>query len=161
MGLDGDTNPYRYAYSNPLAYVDPDGRFPWPKIVIPYTCAFSVAREARAQGKSNGWRWAHCWAACEITRNCGGPTVARNSGYIKEILDLLRCGGEVLAGGLGTGPYCDSAYQPDDFRDNERGISCPVQLTCDQRCEGLVGRPARPGPFFGSGIVTAATPGFP
>lgn len=160
MGLDGDTNLYRYAYSNPLAYVDPDGRFPWPKILLPYACAFKVAGKAKREGSGKGWRWAHCWASCKIMRECGGPTVAKNSGTIKEIIDTLRCGAEVAAG-IAMGNFCESAYQPSDFDDNDRGIACPRERTCDEHCEPLVGRTAPPGPLFGVGIGPSLTPGFP
>lgn len=128
----------------------------------PFDCVLRIGREARSRGnEGNGWRWAHCWASCRIRRACGGTTVAKTAGFGKEVLDGIRCGFEVVRGGLGFGNHCDSTFQPTDFDDNQTGITCPDQITCDQRCEDLVGQTADPGPFFGIGIPIRISLGIP
>ena len=89
-----------------------------------------------------GPRFTHCWASCEIRKNCGMQT-ATDFGMAKEWADYGMC-----AATLGFGSrFCDSAFQDTDAIDNERGRSCPAKQACWDRCESLIGPDAPPGPF--------------
>lgn len=145
VGIELDLNLYRYAASNPLRFTDPDGRLITP---LPFLCAYFVGKDAQRQGQTFGWRWAHCWASCVIAKDCGGATVASRSGLVKELLDLLRCGGEILRTRTRSGPYCESAFQPSDFEDNRFGLQCPEEVPCEDHCKDLIDEPAPSGPFF-------------
>jgi hypothetical protein len=116
-------------------------------------------RWARAAGKAgyysfvDGWsrrrygpRYLHCWVSCKLARDPDvGPEAARFFGGAKEVADVFLCLG-------GYSKACDSAFQPNDFADNERGRSCPVNESCEDRCEPLIepsgADTSPPGPFF-------------
>ena len=146
---------YTYADSRPLYWIDLNGRkptFPNPSLLIPpqIPCVGGVVLRAFLQGSlgPNGNRWAHCFASCGITR-CAGAGAARQLGLRKEFLDTALCG-VLKEFGSTRNTFCRSAFQPSDFEDNDRGITCPANQTCGQRCRSLEGRPdTAPGPFFG------------
>jgi RHS repeat-associated protein len=155
LGLAVSVNLYTYAYSNPVLWTDSDGRLPVPP---PFTaqCVYSVAKEARELGRSLGWPWAHCWASCRISKECGNPGVALVAGFGKEVSDLIQCGMELFGTGAdatGFGDHCKSAFQESDFRDNRRGIDCPPNKTCDSQCGPLLKTDSMPGPLWGSGYA--------
>jgi RHS repeat-associated protein len=151
FGLRYVNNLFAYASLNPVLQADPDGRFPTFPARNPITCSVAGASEARSRGKGMGWRWAHCWASCEITKNCGGEAVAKPFGLVKEVIDLVGCFASSI-NSVGTGGPCESAFQPTDFEDNDFGRRCPVETPCEERCKDLAGEDVPPGPFFGLSI---------
>lgn len=164
VGLRAGLNLFSYAYASPLRFVDPEGLFSVnPHLIWPFSCSFAVAAQARADGSSHGggrgWRWAHCWASCEISRSCGGPLLAKAFGLLKEVLDLPKCAGEILAGTVVPDGNCDSAFQASDLSDNDFGITCPADKTCDERCGPLIGQRAPHGPFLAPALGAQRTIG--
>ncbi len=103
LGISADVNLYRYAISNPLTFIDPDGREPGARtadtaaqfsqdFIRTADCVLKFATEAENRGRKGlGWPWAHCWASCTITRFCGGEALARTVGLGKEFLDVAKC----------------------------------------------------------------------
>ena len=159
LGLRAGINLFTYTQDRPMRLVDPDGMqmspMATPGLEIPGIvgqCAFNTAEQFRALGRTNGWRWAHCMASCEITKNCGGKPVAEALGFGKEILDLARCVRDTLRFGIAIGDYCQSAFQKTDFDDNRFGRDCQLRQSCQDRCKGLQFAPDNPedfGPLFG------------
>jgi RHS repeat-associated protein len=154
FGLRYVINLFTYASGNPVLQADPDGRLPTFPVHNPITCSIAVGSEARSRGKGMGWRWAHCWASCEITKSCGGESVAKPFGLLKEVIDLVGCFASSI-NSVGTGGSCESAFQPTDFEDNEFGRLCPLTISCEERCKDLAGESSPPGPFFGLSLPTS------
>jgi len=151
------SHPFAFARHNPIVYIDPDGQV----AQLPRTFWFTEeAGCLGAAGIFTSWHWivrgggprfAHCYASCVLAK-CGGKNLARRMGSNKEIFDLTVCTKLKIASG-GITPFlrkkhCDSAFQPSDFDDNERGIACPKEVPCDQHCGKFFGAsdPA-PGPL--------------
>jgi RHS repeat-associated protein len=152
-------NPYQYALSNPLGYLDPDGRQSrGGAFLLGIEIGLADARvcrelvnEAAARGQDEmGWPWAHCWASCMLNRYCGGEGVAKTLGFAKELLDVPKCFGEIFfSDSIDPEGNCASAFQESDFEDNNFGIECPDHRTCDHHCEQVrEDFPPPPGPMF-------------
>lgn len=151
---------YGYVEQNPLYLSDADGLVPSPYSIPGFFkvgCVYGAVRRAGlGLVGSEGPRWAHCMASCEIAK-CGGTSLARDLGLLKEKFDTSVCLGLTVTSRIGLGGrgiirdrHCESAFQPEDFEDNEFGISCPADVTCDERCEQLRGEPnSAPGPLGG------------
>ncbi len=151
---------YGYAEQNPLFRSDLDGLVPIrnPYVGDPFMklgcIGGATLRAASEVVGARGPRWAHCFASCEIAK-CGGAGIARDLGLLKEGFDTVTCFGLKKLGSLGgratsffRKKQCDSAFQPEDFKDNKRGISCPKDVPCDVACRGLEGvENTAPGPF--------------
>ena len=76
-------------------------------------------------------------------------------GLGKELLDIGKCFVEIFSfGQIDPDGNCGSAFQPSDFEDNEFGISCPQQISCEERCKPLIRRESEPGPLYPIGIGT-------
>ncbi len=160
LGIRAGLNLFHYGLSNPLGYVDPDGREPGARsaaagaalgraLARTLDCAIKYGKEARERGREIGWPWAHCWASCQINRECGGEGVAKAFGLAKEVLDVGKCFGEILSfDAIDPDGNCGSAFQDSDFEDNDFGITCPDDQTCDQRCDSLRGKEPPPGPMY-------------
>jgi hypothetical protein len=145
-------HPYIYTKAQPLRFSDPDGRLP----VFPATtpCALKYGSKAKERGKVLGWRWAHCWASCEISKNCYGEGVAGLFGFAKEISDSVKCLIDATTHTFGFGDACWSAFQASDFRDNKFGFTCPSGTSCDERCEIFMNADeTQPGPLYGLFIL--------
>jgi hypothetical protein len=139
-------NTFAFARNSPLDLVDTDGRVHHPPLPLGPELAACVLGEGwkakrDAQRTGQNWtRYAHCLASCRIAKRCG-KAVAYGAGYGKEVWDLFRCA-------LGSEEHCHSAFQPEDLRDNKRGIDCPSEKSCEEQCGNLVGMPEPPpGPF--------------
>ncbi len=119
-------------------------------------CPLAVASEARQLGDpgkgGRGWRWAHCWASCRLTKECGGAANAWLFGWGKEALDAVFCGAGVALGDPGYSGSCESAFQQTDIDDNRTGRLCPAPRSCDDQCGSLIGQDAPPGPMWGLGV---------
>lgn len=152
---------YGYAEQNALRWVDEDGQRPLLGLWTPIYPADkvgcvggAVARAAAGLVGIEGPRWAHCMASCQIAK-CGGKSLARDMGLLKESFDTATCLALKKLGKRGGGltrllrdKQCESAFQPEDFDDNELGISCPVDVPCETRCKDLIDIPnTAPGPF--------------
>lgn len=131
LGLKAGVNLYSYGAGNPVANSDPDGRYLISPRWTSCPAAWFLIAKFAWQGQ-HGNRYTHCRASCEIARGCG-PDVAVAAGFAKEALDVLVCQT------LGTRANCDSAADPQDIKDNFRGIFCLEP--CDKRCEPLKGAP--------------------
>jgi len=150
LGLRAGLNLYHYAVSSPIGHLDPDGRLVVdPSLTFPFACSYVFASEARVRGRTNGWPWAHCWASCSITKACGGPTLARTMGLGKELIDVAKCLPQIFSSQpINPDGNCGSAFQPSDSDDNEFGITCPQEQSCEDRCRPLIGREETPGPLY-------------
>ena len=151
---------YGYAEQNPVFRSDEDGLTPFPNPYVgdPYykigCVGGAVLRASTGLVGTRGPRWAHCVASCEIAK-CGGENLARDLGLLKEGFDTVTCEGLKRLGSVGgrvtrsfRKKQCDSAFQPEDFQDNERGLTCPKDVPCDVRCKPLEGAVnTAPGPF--------------
>jgi hypothetical protein len=142
------SHPYAYAISDPINLMDPNGQIPVLPAAVP--CSLSVGLKAREQGRTFGWRWAHCWASCEISKRCGGTRVAHLFGFSKEVSDTAKCLISATIHKVGASDSCWSAFQTSDFRDNEQGMNCRPKDSCEQHClEFKNARETPPGPLFG------------
>lgn len=131
LGLKTGINLFSYGAGNPVANSDPDGRFLLSPRWTGCPAAWFLIAKFAWQGQ-HGNRYTHCRASCEIARGCG-PDVAVAAGFAKEALDVLVCQT------LGTRANCDSAADPQDIKDDFKGIFCLEP--CDKRCEPLKGAP--------------------
>jgi len=139
IGWDADTNFYRYVWSNPVNFADPDGllgfpgNYPAAKTPICIGQAFS---EGKRLGDAIGYRYGHCMAACLIKKKCGQPEwVARQLGNLNEVGQTVQC--------FGSGYNCGSANAPVDYEDNRTGYTCPDKMTCEERCSDLLLTPKK------------------
>ncbi len=140
---------YLYISANPLGGTDRFGLFP-DEILdfnLDNTCALYWGREGQRQGRVRGWRWAHCWTSCMIDKACG-RRAARLTEIEKEILDVVKCLGEVLAGRVPPDGNCWSAFQASDFEDNTLGRACPNKMSCDEQCKQVPNELSKPGPLW-------------
>jgi len=145
IGEAGGVNLYSFTLNSPTASFDIDGRFFLsPPFMWPLKGLCGLVTAIIAKGKYTNMRHLHCMASCQIARRCGIDT-SIVLGIGKEFYDLGVC--------LATGDqrYCDSAFQPTDFKDNARGL-CPTLKSCDELCASLENAPeGPPGPFSGLG----------
>ncbi|MHB8798960.1 MAG: RHS repeat domain-containing protein [Thermoanaerobaculia bacterium] len=159
IGLQGGINLFGYVGGRPTVAADPSGLDAVMSGGVSQTlfmgsCAIRVFSEARRRGQQAGvgWGWAHCWASCKLTKECGGPQFAWAFGFGKEVADFAKCSAIAMMGGGTFSGACESAFQPSDFADNKTGRTCPSNTPCEDRCAPLAGRDSTPGPFFGSGM---------
>ncbi|MCW8955544.1 MAG: RHS domain-containing protein [Gammaproteobacteria bacterium] len=103
IGLAGGVNTYLYANANPLKYIDPDGRWALPVVIVVVT--IEAARTAYAWQDVKAWerqantQWSrsqdyqkHEWISQQITIKHGAD-VAAIYGIGKELYDLTPLGG--------------------------------------------------------------------
>ena len=87
--------------------------------------------------------------------------MAKAMGLGKELLDVGKCFVEIFLGGpIDPNGNCGSAFQPSDFEDNEFGITCPIDQSCDDRCAPLTEKNPDPGPLFPIAVGTQWYLGF-
>jgi RHS repeat-associated protein len=142
----GGANFYAYVENSPTTRRDPSGLGPWDSWhhknpPSPCPAAYVIGAKAFGVMKQHGTRFTHCWASCEIAKACGQKT-AEYWQDTKEWYDWAVCGLP------GFSKNCDSAFQPDDYYDNQTGRSCPTSQSCWDRCRPLMGAPdPPPGPY--------------
>jgi hypothetical protein len=158
FGLSAGLNLYQYARGNPLVFQDPDGRIGKTGPISPLgpftSCALDVFSRAKDLGPKEGWRFAHCMAACELVKQCGASqTTTKIAGFLNEVAQGARCIKGIIVDGVGTTENsCHTAFASRDFEDNAIGFTCPDERSCPSQCEDLRGQNKTPtefGPFFG------------
>jgi RHS repeat-associated protein len=140
---------YLYVSSNPLTKTDRLGLFQdvIQQLSFEHACAIEWGLEGQRRGRARGFRYAHCWTSCMIDKNCG-RRAARLAEIEKELLDLVKCSGEVIARNAPPDGNCWSAFQPSDFEDNAFGRECPPKISCDQHCDPIPDKLSAPGPLW-------------
>ncbi|MEM9553169.1 MAG: RHS repeat-associated core domain-containing protein [Acidobacteriota bacterium] len=144
---------YLYVLGRPTSLIDPLGLFPEDRTADradalardlrdDLDCIQAVRDEVRATGTGHT-RYQHCMGNCLITKRCKtGRAGAVAASLAKEFGDVYRCVVQRQAGN------CNSAFQPKDFEDNERGRDCPRDQSCEDRCKSLLeAREPPAGPF--------------
>jgi RHS repeat-associated protein len=141
---------YGYAEQRPLYYADPNGALtqlgPYIPIIGPLKCLASGITPG-FQIEQKGAKWVHCVASCNL-KKCGGEQFAENLGNLKEAFDGAACLSLISTVRSSKNKFCKSAYQRDDYEDNEFGRQCPEDIPCEKHCEELSGDGA-PGPLNG------------
>ncbi|MCP3998251.1 MAG: RHS repeat protein, partial [bacterium] len=165
MGLDAGENLYLYTLARPTVLYDTDGRIPFAVAVVVVDlgiissayagCALVQFENANRIGNSQGWRYAHCMAACWLRKTCGlSKKVAGGFGYLNEIKQSYECKrAVVIDGSLSEDvPACRSAFAPVDLdEDNPLGFNCPDDVRCETNCESLKGKSKKRdqfGPYY-------------
>ena len=113
---------YIYAKNDTINNNDPYGLF--SADATRYLCAATIMRHYYSKMRKKNWIGAdgyyHCMGSCIASKICG-PDASYNLGLLRELSDWAR--------GRGFGA--------DDMRHNARGITCPANMSCHERCKSL------------------------
>jgi RHS repeat-associated protein len=104
-----DRNWYGYGKSNPLVFLDFDGRqvgyLGAGFASVAYACAQPQYEIAQSKYFDSGDKFKHCWVSCRISKTCGA-ILTQMAGIMKESKDSYRrIRGQI---GGGTGDWKDS-----------------------------------------------------
>jgi len=82
---------------------------------------------------------------CRLRTRCGLLKIqVQGLGLPNEVGQTLQC--------VTTGTNCHSAFAPIEFKDNERGYTCPREKSCDKQCGDILRNPSKTpdqyGPFY-------------
>ena len=153
--LAGD-NLYRYVGNNPVKNFDPYGLIliitnigNYNTEALNYTsfeCGESLITMASlARQVETGQipdKYGHCLAHCKVRKACGwgfGNVLSYGAGFGKELVDWGRGALGRIAERLGFPNRWTRGYNWDwkDIEANERGRTCPLEQSCEDRCRSL------------------------
>jgi RHS repeat-associated protein len=108
---------YPYARGNALKREDRSGLIGQSAVGV--GIMYYYYRQMRQKNWEGGDKYYHCMASCKAS--WVGHDVAMNLGIAREVSDWLRKG----------------EWDPDDWKANSRGLSCPLFQRCEDRCKPL------------------------